>query len=70
MTDKRASEYERRQLTECLLAQAKLCERIAEQSQDEETAKRFRQMSKECKEAAKEQTEPSVQAVWPAVLAF
>jgi len=70
MMDKPASDFERQHMAECLLAQAQLCEKIASQCWDEDTAKKFRQMSKDCKEAARTQTEPSVQAVWPTVLAF
>ena len=70
MSDKHASEFERRNLVESLKAQARLCERIASECWDEDTARQFRQMSKECADAAAEEAKPAVQAVWPVVLAF
>jgi hypothetical protein len=44
--------FARKRLAECLAAQARLCERIAGECADEERAQTFKDLSRECQDAA------------------
>ena len=44
-------------MAECLIGQARLCERIASSCVDEKTIHKFKQLAKDCKEAAATTTE-------------
>ena len=52
-----SSQFERDRMAECLIGQARLCERIASSCVDEKTIHKFKQLAKDCKEAAATTTE-------------
>lgn len=54
--------YARQHLRDCLLAQAAFCDHIAAESWDESTALKFKQMARECREAAGRVPQDSVAA--------
>ncbi len=61
--------YRGKHMAEVLIGQAHLCERIAAVCSDEDTAKKFKTLAQECRDAAaghEENDKPQ----WPVVLAF
>ena len=58
--------YAKRNLRDCLLAQAEFCDHIAAESWDESTALKFKQMARECRESAERvPQEPLASPVMP-----
>jgi len=67
------ADYDRQHMADCLMAHAHLCERIVTRCWDEEPAKKYHELARECRVAAAEQLgkrdDAGLNAVWPAVLA-
>jgi hypothetical protein len=65
----RTSPFQRDRLVACLMAQARICDRIAAESWNEETALKFRKFANDCEVAAASEKDraakPTTQAVWP-----
>jgi hypothetical protein len=61
--------YRCKHMAEVLLGQAHLCDRIAAECSDEDTATKYKRLARECRDAAvvhDRDDEPQ----WPVVLAF
>jgi hypothetical protein len=52
MVQTQSSHFEDRKTAESLLGQAHLCERIASDCADETAAEKFRQLARDCRQAA------------------
>jgi len=61
--------YRGKHMAEVLLGQAHLCERIAAECSDEDTAKKYKVLARGCRDAAAKH-EDDDKPQWPVVLAF
>jgi hypothetical protein len=61
--------YRGKHMAEVLMGQAHLCERIAAECPDEDTAKKYKTLAQECRDAAAKHAE-NEKRQWPVVLAF
>jgi hypothetical protein len=61
--------YRGKHMAEVLLGQAHLCDRIAAECSDEDTATKYKVLARECRDAA-DRHDDDVKPQWPVVLAF
>lgn len=59
------SAFERQQMANCLMGQARLCERIARACLDQERAQKFKRLARECRDAAAREMAPAAGGMRP-----